>query len=573
MHTARSFRTALLAMTLLSASAAAGPVLAAGVKAPRFTPTGVYSAYLAGIFAVNDGDFATGSSDLLRAIAADPMNQQLQEQAFLACVLAGRPEAARLARQMPDNPIAQLLLADLDARAGRWDAAEHRFHTLPRQGTTEVLRPLLLAWAQQGAKHTDTALNTLRPYVEGSRFKGIYALHAGLIADLAGRNADAARFYRIAQSDFGGSNLRLVQILASWQARQGHMAEAQQSLSALGDGGNGLALVVPALQSTMTQRPVRSASDGIAETYLALAASLQQQQADSFSLLLLRLALDLRPDFTAARLLMADIQATQSHQADALATLGAVPQDDPLAPLVRLRQAQLAEQLGRSDESLRILHALTHNFPMRPEPFELLGDALRSKKQFAEAAAAYDEAIKRVPHAKRADWRLFYERGIAYDRAGQWDKAQADFEQALQLSPDQPYVLNYLAYSWAEQGRNLAQARQMLEKAVAQRPNDGAIIDSLGWTLLKMGDKDGAVQMLERAAELLPEDPEINGHLGDAYAATGRPREAEFQWRRALSLNPDPADVPKLQAKLDKATQEPPQQTGAATPAPTHAQP
>jgi Flp pilus assembly protein TadD len=113
--------------------------------------------------------------------------------------------------------------------------------------------------------------------------------------------------------------------------------------------------------------------------------------------------------------------------------------------------------------------------------------------------------------------------------------------------------VNYLAYAWTEQGRNLPQARQMAERAVALRPNEGSIVDSLGWVMLRQGDTAGAVRTLERAAELDPEDATINAHLGDAYMAAGRRREAEGQWRRALVLNPDPQDVPALQAKLSDA--------------------
>ena len=95
----------------------------------------------------------------------------------------------------------------------------------------------------------------------------------------------------------------------------------------------------------------------------------------------------------------------------------------------------------------------------------------------------------------------------------------------------------------------------MIERAVEQRPNDGAIIDSLGWVMLRQGDTDGAVKSLEHAVELLPEDATINGHLGDAYWAAGRRQEALFQWRRALNLNPEPEDVPKLEAKLRESEQ------------------
>ena len=177
--------------------------------------------------------------------------------------------------------------------------------------------------------------------------------------------------------------------------------------------------------------------------------------------------------------------------------------------------------------------------------------------RFADAAATFGQAIARVSQPERGAWALYYQRGTAYDRAHDWPRAESDFLHALALSPDQPFVLNYLGYAWAEQGRNLPRARQMLERAVTLRPNEGAILDSFGWVLLQQGDRDGAVHWLERAVELTPEDPVANGHLGDAYAASGRRVEAQTQWRRALILNPEPQDAAKLQAKLTSANRAP----------------
>lgn len=125
----------------------------------------------------------------------------------------------------------------------------------------------------------------------------------------------------------------------------------------------------------------------------------------------------------------------------------------------------------------------------------------------------------------------------------------------MKLSPDEPSVLNYLGYSWTEQGHELDRAQQMIKRAAEQRPNDGAIVDSLGWVELRKGDVAGAVASLERAVEMEPEDPTINGHLGDAYWAAGRKLEAEYQWRRALTLNPEPDDAAHFQSRLHEAEQ------------------
>ena len=456
----------------------------------------------------------------------------------------------QLARRLPDSQAAQLLLGAVEARSGRWQAAEQKFHALPRQGLTQLLQPLLVAWAQHGGGHTDAALATLHPFLDGQRFRGVYALHSALIADQAGRNADAAKLYRTAQTEFGGMNLRLAQILASWEARRGHLNEAQRTLAAVADGTAEMKIALPALVAASMTRPVPRAIDGMAEAYLALAAAVRQQDSGNFSMILLRLALDLRPDFTPARVLAAEILESGRHLDNALQILAAVGNDDPLIAVIRLQRVTLAERLGNTEDAMRDLQRLARDYPSSPLPAMREGDILRSKQRFADAIAAYDRAIARIAEPTQNDWLAFYDRGICYERSRQWAKAETDFQRALSLAPDQPFVLNYLGYSWADMGQNLAQARVMIEKALQRRPNDGAITDSLGWVMLRQGEISEAVKTLERAVELDPEDASINGHLGDAYWAAGRKLEATYQWRRALIFNPEPDDVAKLEAKL-----------------------
>ena len=549
-------RALLLAASLVSACAASDPADPPGPSARVVDQTP--AEYLVGRFAMSRADVDTAADNLLKAASSDPGSTDLQQQAFGPAVLAGRPEALALARKLPSSPAALLVLADADVKAGDWRAAEAKFASLPGQGATQVLQPLLRAWAEQGAGAPDEALNTLRPFVEGTRYRGVFALHAALISDQAGRTADAARFYRLALVEYGALNLRLGVIAASFQARSGQDAEAHATIRATVEASPDLAISEPALQQSIGALKVRTAAEGIAEAYLGLAASLQRQDASEFSMLLLRLALDMRPDFTSARLLMAEMQASGGKTEAASASLAAVPSSDPLAATVQLRQAQYAERLGRTDEAQQLLEQLADRNPQRPEPLGVLAQMQRDGGHFSEAAATYGRAIARLRQPGRADWALFYQQGMAYDRAHDWPHAEADFLRALDLQPDQPFVLNYLGYAWAEQGHNLQRARQMIERAVELRPNDGSIVDSLGWVLLQQGDKASAVRFLERAVELEPEDSTINGHLGDAYMATSRPREAQVQWRRALILNPEPQDEVALQAKLAGMTPRPP---------------
>ena len=556
-------RSALLVLSMLAGGAANDFGQESAFGTSKFEPNGAFGAYLTGRFAEQQSDLDVAADRLEAALTQDAGVPEVANQAFIAATMAGRPDAARLAVSVPDNAVAQLVLADRDVRSENWEQAETRFTALPRQALTQVLRPLLIAWAQQGAGRTTAALATLQPALEEPRFRGVTALHAALIADLGGFKPDAARLYQTAQAEYGGLNIRLGQILASWQARQGNLDEAQRIVRDMVGVNGDMALARTALEADVAELAVRNATDGIAETYLAMAATLRQQNANDSAQLLLRLALDLRSDFTAARLLLADIQEAGKRTSAAIATLASVAPSDPLAPIVVLRRASLLDSMGQEAEADRMLKALAEQHPDRPEPLVQIADNLRLRGRFAEAVAVYDRAVARIGTPTRANWPLFYERGVALERAGEWPKAEADFEYALQLAPDQPNVLNYLGYAWVDKGRNVDRARQMIERAVEQRPNDGAFIDSLGWVLLRQGDTAGALKDLERAVELQPEDPVINAHYGDVLDAVGRRREAIFQWRRALNLKPEPDDQARIEGKLRDAESTPPTQTAS----------
>ncbi len=540
-------RAALLVLCL-SACAAADPGQGAANK-----PSTDSADVLVGDQALSTADMTTAASAFGRALAGSPNDHDLRRQTFIATLLSSHADAKQtlaLAQTLPREPAALLVLANADIKAGHWAAAAAKVAKLPSDGVNQVLQALLAAWCQQGQGQTDAALATLRPYVDGTRLRGIFALHAAMIDDLAGRAAEAGRMYRLAMVDSGALNLRLGTLVASWQARNGQPAEARGTIRAMVQTNPDLAIAEPALQQSAASMRVGSAADGVAESELTLAAALQQQDAPDFAMVLLHLAIALRPDFTSARLLLADMMATHGQVDGAVAVLAPVPPTDPLAAVVQLRQARYAGLQGNTAAAAAILQRLAAAYPDQPRPLAMLGELQSGQGHAAEAAATFGQAIARLPQPRPADWALYYQQGVAYDQAHEWPRAEADFLQALALSPDQPVVLNYLGYAWTEQGRNLARARQLIERAVELRPNDGAIVDSFGWSLLQGGDKAGAVKVLERAVELDPEDATINAHLGDAYQAAGRRREAQVQWRRALILNPGPQDAARLQAKL-----------------------
>ncbi len=489
-----------------------------------------------------------------RALTGAPANRDLLRQALISAIASGRTDAISLARRLPGDPFAEMLLANQAALAGDWQSALQRFEALPQTGLSQLIRPLLVAWAEQGSGQTDSALAGLEPLLSDAHFRAAFAVHAAMIADQAGRTAEAARLYGVAAENQGFRSLQTSEILASFAARQGRAAEALHTLSAAAQSAPILRISLPTLAARVRRAPVATPLDGIAQAYLDLGSALQQDNQDQFAMILVQLALNAKPDFTAARMLGADLLDADHAPEGALQMLAPIGDDDPLSAVVTLRRAEIEGQLGDQPEALQQLHALSAAYPDSSLPDAEAGDILRMKSDFPAAATAYSRAIARISAPSVADWPLFYDRGIAYEQSNEWPRAEADFRMALRLAPGQAVVLNYLGYSWADRGEHLSDARHMIESAVSQRPEDGAVVDSLGWVMLRQGEIADAVRTLERATELEPEDATINGHLGDAYWAAGRKMEATYQWRRALTLNPLPADAARLEAKLHETT-------------------
>jgi tetratricopeptide (TPR) repeat protein len=548
-------RVAFLATALLGLCAAgAAPADRAATRPPRppQAASGTIGAFLAGRFAAAEVDTATAADQLLAALRGDPDNPELLIRAFRASVLDGRAEALRLARRLPDNPVAILLQLGSEALAGRWDRAESRVRALPRNGPTAPLLPVLLAWTQAGRGQSDQAQSGLRPIIEQGRFRVLNALHAAMIADLSGRMREAERLVRLAMADQPDPTLRLALLGASILHRAGRQADATRLLDQVVGNGDEISLAAsePARSLVLAGRGVTSPVEGIAEAYVAMAGALRAQGANDDAMLLSRLALRLRPAFGPALLLVSDVLTEGDQRPQAMALLRLIRVDDPLFGVAALRRAGLLERMERRDEALALLREQAKSITSQPQPLIRMGDILRNAGRFAEAATVYDEAVARIPILTARDWPLLYARGIARERSNNFPGAEGDFLRALELAPEQPYVLNYLGYSWADQGLNLERARAMLARATELRPQDGNIADSLGWALFRLGDLPGAIEWLEKAVELEVRNSTINDHLGDAYWVAGREREAEYQWRRALTMELEPGEGPRIELKL-----------------------
>ncbi len=495
-----------------------------------------------------------------RTLAHDPANPNLLRRTFYLMAVEGRmDEAMDLARRLvearPDAAIAGIALAVEEAKAGDFAAAEERLRALPRNGFNSFIAPMLLAWALAGQDKPDEAVEALKPLAGKGGIKLFLDFHTALIRDLAGDLKAAEAAYGKAAPDDAASYVRIIEGIGRFYERIGEVDKARALYTQYEAKHPDTTLMAPGLRRIgaggRPERMVGSARDGMAEALFNLASLLQRENVREFGLILARLSLHLRsPRLPIVQLLIAEILESQGRKEDALEAYDSVDFASPLSWSARLRAALLLDDLDRTEAAVSRLRAMADERKARADALITVGDILRAEERYADAVEAYDQAVGRIPKLEKRHWSLLYSRGIAFERTKQWTRAEADFLRALEFEPDQPYVLNYLGYSWTERGVNLEKAFEMIGEAVKQRPNDGYIVDSMGWVLYQMGKFAGAVTHLERAVELRPQDPTINDHLGDSYWRVGRQTEARFQWRRALSLKPEPAAIALIETKL-----------------------
>ena len=295
---------------------------------------------------------------------------------------------------------------------------------------------------------------------------------------------------------------------------------------------------------------IQNAQAGAAEVLYGIGAALGRRGGEDLGLAYLQLALYLEPRHPLALLSLADLYEAMKKPQLAINEYRKIPADSPLHRNAEIQLATNLNSLEKTDEAKDHLKKLIAENPRDTEAILALGNIERSRKNYEDCAKTYGKAIDQIEKPGKSNWLVFYFRGICHERAKNWPGAEADLKKALELFPDQAHVLNYLGYSWVDQGVNLDEGMKMIRRAVEQRPDDGYIVDSLGWAYYRTGSIEDAVKNLERAVELKPDDPTINDHLGDAYWKTGRQLEAQFQWQHALQLKPEPDELKKIEEKI-----------------------
>ncbi len=522
--------------------------------------------YLAARIAGASRDMASASTFYRAALRADPSNPDLVERTFLVTLASGQvDDSAQLAERVigfdKSHRIARLVLASRSIRNNQFVQARSHLAQAVQGPIADLTATLLTGWAWYGSGNVKMGVAHIDK-LSGPEWYAVFKdLHAGLMLDLAKqRNEAIKRIERVRAID--PNSLRNIDAYARVLSRANRAEDAEK---AYGDFSRALAkhplveTAIAELKSGKQLAPLAAnAAAGAAEALYGLGAALSQQGGEDLGMIYLQLAIYLNPEHPLAVVALGDLFETLKKHDLAIDTYDRVPDSSPLRRKAQIQRALNLDILDKKDEAREQLASLVKQVPDDIEGLFAYGNVLRANKRFTEACETYTKLLALMGEPKREHWSIYYFRGICYERSKQWALAEKDFKLALKLFPDQPQVLNYLGYSWVDQGVNLDEALEMIRKAVSLRPKDGYIVDSLGWAYYRLGRYEEATAELERAVELTPNDPTINDHLGDVYWKTDRKLEARFQWSHALEMKPEPEELEKIQRKLKEGLIEDP---------------
>jgi tetratricopeptide (TPR) repeat protein len=517
--------------------------------------------YLAARHASVERDANSAAAFYRSALRTDPKNNELLDRAFISSLADGDiDEAVKLADRIltldKSNRVARLVVGVRDLKLKKYSTAQLNINQSIRGPITDLVATLLSGWASYGAGDAKAAVANIDKLTGPEWYPIFKDLHAGMILELSGKEKDAGtRFERAYKLD--DSMLRVSDEYARWLTRNKDAAAATGIYEAFDKKLPRHPLVLEGMREAKAGKKLSPLIDspqaGAAEALYGIGATLTRRGGEDLALVYLQLALYLQPNHPLALLSLADLYESVKKPQMAIKVYERMPANSPLKRNAQIQLATNLDAADRSDEAIKILKEVTAEDSKDIEAIMALGNIERGRKKFSDCATTYSRAIDVMPAGggDKNAWVTYYYRGICEERSKQWSKAEADMRKALDMQPEQPHVLNYLGYSWIDQGINLDEGMKMIKRAVDQRPDDGYIVDSLGWAYFRIGNYEDAVKNLERAIDLKPEDPTINDHLGDAYWRIGRTLEAKFQWAHARDLKPEPEELPKIEAKIE----------------------
>ncbi len=523
-----------------------------------YAEKGVAGSYLAARQAAKNNDPLAAGDYYQQVLLANPQDLTVLQATMQAQLLAGTirdalVSAERVLEVLPENRQALLLRAITAFEREDYGLAERSLRNMPRGPMSQLLEPNISLWVAIAQKDETSRQQALDGLARASSFAAVSLSQAAHALEMSGDMELAAAHYQRAAQAGGLRYLFFAKSYGRFLERRGQTAEAEKIYrfyQATHIADPHIERALARLESGEVPAMETHEAINLAMAFLAIGEVMKAEQRIELAAAYTHLALYLDPENDQASFQLGELAVAQQHWAIAEHHFGRITHDDVLFKEAQVQRAHMLNELGALENAITILKGQIELYPDHQPSLIALGDIYRQHRRFVESEQAYNRAIDNLTTESKDDWHLFFARGIARERNGNWRQAEMDLQKARRLSDDEPHVLNYLGYSWVDKGIYLDEGLKIIEQAVAKRPQNGSFVDSLGWAYFKLGKYEKALDILQRAAQLEPTDPVVTDHLGDVLWRLGREFEARYQWRKALAFEPEEADRKAIEEKL-----------------------
>jgi tetratricopeptide (TPR) repeat protein len=505
----------------------------------------LFGYYLRALYAETNEDVKSAAKFYTESLAIDKTNPELLQASFSNLYAAGRIIAAAEIAQQAESLNRNLRMGiepalAIAARDADWEAVLALSESAIIEGSSQHLGFLFRAWAMYNLGQNSAAINVLESLSKlldeqgysNSNFINVF------IAQLFILKKD----YPLALTQLAEisldktSNQELIIATAEAFALAGKLNIARKLAQNLSVNYNQEEVRSWLEQRFNTKNPQNYENYFLAQSIVHLSLFTLTEETNSYlghrSQLGLFIANSNGFALPAASFILLQLADQQNHFQGTNFYFSSIPEANPRFQISLVLYLYQLRQHRETADAIKLLQTYLAEKTNSPILEEMLADFYRIEKECHNAIVRYKNVAREKP--KLAD--IHRKLGMCYEQTDQPHKAEAAFTKALELNPNDSGALNYLGYWWADEGRNLEEAIELITRAVELHPDNGYYADSLGWIYFKIGEADKAVIWLEHAIQLAPDDAAIHDHLGDVYWHLGRPLEARYKWQFAHEM-------------------------------------
>lgn len=526
--------------------------------------------YLKANYLLNNQDLKNSGHFFQRALQNNSKNPTLLWENIYVQVMNGNVNKAtelsfNYLKHDPKSNFARLILSIDATKKNNYQKA---YNILAQAGTLNekesiidaIILPYMMMWLDFAQGNKNQAIETSIAFSKNTdqplRF---LTYQTALMYDLSG-NKHQAKIYFDRIMDFPHTSYNMVANAGNFYLRTANYQKAKEVFIKFNKQNPYVRnfsreiKMIDRMGKSPTKMPgrnIKNAKDGIIEVLYEATRAVNEVEFYSESLKYINLILFIDPSSDEGKLLLANYYKINKKVKDANDIYYSLKRNsDFYLPA----QINLAENLYRSNnkQEAKLLLLKLNSYDNNNNALFSLANLLAEDNKCLEAEKFYSRIIDKLKNKVSEDSGIFFQRAICYDKLNQWSLAEKDLLKAISLNAANPDILNYLAYNWIDNNIHLDQAKIFIDAAIAMKPDDPQILDSMGWLLYQQQKFDEAIDVLESAISLMPSDATINEHLGDAYWKTERKREARFQWQRAIKFSKnDPLLINNLTNKLN----------------------